>query len=233
MTFPMNTLEQRLADVKLRIRKAAERARRDPAEITLLAVTKVFPASVIRDAYTLGLRDFGENYVQEFEGKLPEVASLSEARFHLIGHLQTNKAKLAAELFDAVHSVDSERVARALAEHRPVDAQPIAALLEVDLTGLPGRAGVDEASLESLLRASAGLPGLHVLGLMTIPPAQHGAGAARPFFARLRSLRDRLEHASGWPLPELSMGMSDDFEAAVEEGATMIRVGRALFGERA
>jgi len=216
-----------LGDVRVRIARAAERAGRDTADVRLVAVTKGVAPPYIEAAIAAGVTDIGENRVQEARTKYARVRS--PVRWHLIGHLQTNKAALAAAIFDAVHSIDSGRVARALALHRQSDREPIAALVEVELTGQPGRFGVAEDEAESVVRAVVGLPGIHLTGLMTIAPMAHDPENARPCFARLRRLRDRLEQASGWPLPELSMGMSDDFDIAVEEGATMIRVGRAVF----
>lgn len=205
-----------------RIARAAERARRDPAEILLLAVTKVFPAEVIREAYDLGLREFGENYVQEFEGKAPQVADLAGARFHLIGHLQSNKAKKAAELFQVVQTVDSAKLARRLNEcERPLDI-----LLEVKLSAEEAKSGADPAELPDLIRAVCACPNLRLLGLMTMPPWSDDPEASRPYFRRLRGLAQ--QHG----LRELSMGMSHDLETAIEEGATCVRVGTALFGKR-
>jgi pyridoxal phosphate enzyme (YggS family) len=218
----MDTLEQRLAVVKLRMAQAAERARRDPAEITLLAVTKVFPASVIRAAYALGLRDFGENYVQEFETKMPEVADLGEARFHLIGHLQANKSRRAAEIFHAVQTVDSAKLARRLEE----TAKPLDIMLEVKVSAEQAKAGAAPEELPEVIAAVRGCAHLRLLGLMTMPPWSGDAEPSRPYFRRLRELAE--QHG----LRHLSMGMSHDFETAIEEGATFVRIGTALFGRR-
>jgi pyridoxal phosphate enzyme (YggS family) len=215
--------------VRSRISRAAERAGRAPTDVRFIAVTKGFGPSYVKAAVASGVFDIGENRVQEALAKRQEVSGVS---WHLLGHLQSNKAKPAAEFFDAIHSVDSERIARALATHRPLDAEPMAALIEVELTGISTRSGVPESAAEELLRGSAGLPGIHVLGLMTIAPPVDDPQDARAYFIRFRELRDRLEQSSGWALPELSMGMSSDFEVAVEEGATMVRVGRAIFGAR-
>lgn len=214
--------------VRARIARAAERAHRDPATVRLVAVTKGVDAPRIEAAIAAGITDIGENRVQEARRKQAEITA--HATWHLIGHLQSNKAAQAAVIFDAVHSLDSERVAHALAARRPVDREPIAALIEVELTGIAGRSGVRDDGAEALMRAIVGVPGIHLLGLMTIAPQVDDPELARPTFARLREVRDRLEQVCGWPLPELSMGMSDDFEVAVEEGATMVRVGRAIFG---
>ena len=210
---------------------AAERADRDPAGVRLVAVTKGTPASRVDEAIAAGASDIGENRVQEAETKQREVTGT--ARWHLIGHLQTNKAGRAAAMFDVVHSVDSRRVAEALAAHRPAGRDPLMVLVEVDLTGLPTRYGVAEADVEGLVHELVNVPSMHLMGLMTIAPQADDPEAARPYFARLRRLRDHVQHVSGWAMPELSMGMTDDFEIAIEEGATMVRVGRAIFADLA
>jgi pyridoxal phosphate enzyme (YggS family) len=214
-----------LAAVRERIARAADRADRDPAGILLLAVTKVFPAEVIREAYELGLREFGENYVQEFEGKAPLVQDLPGARFHLIGHLQSNKAKKAAELFQVVQTVDSEKLARRLND---LWSGPTACevMLEVKLSPEQAKEGADPAELPQLIRAVNACPNLRLLGLMTMPPWSEDPEASRPYFRKLRELA--REHG----LTQLSMGMSHDLETAIEEGATCVRVGTALFGKR-
>ena len=218
----MGTLRERLAAVRERITRAAERARRDPAEITLLAVTKVFPAAAIREAYELGLREFGENYVQELENKWPEVADLAGARFHLIGHLQSNKSKKAAELFQVIQTVDSPKLARRLNDAgRALDV-----MLEVKLSEEEAKSGADPAALAELIEAARGCGNLRLLGLMSMPPWTEDAEASRPYFRRLRELAEQ------YGLRQLSMGMSHDLEAAIEEGATCVRVGTALFGKR-
>jgi len=218
----METLADRLSEVRARIATAAARARRDPAQITLLAVTKVFPAQVIRDAYALGLREFGENYVQEFETKLPAVADLPGARFHLIGHLQTNKSRRAAEMFQCIQTVDSPKLARRLNE----SGNPLDVMLEVKLSPEEAKAGAPPEALPDLIAAVRACPNLRLLGLMTMPPWSDDPEQTRPYFRRLRELAER--HA----LTGLSMGMSHDLEAAIEEGATIIRIGTALFGKR-
>lgn len=218
----METLAGRLAAVRERIARAAERAHRDPAGILLLAVTKIFPASTIQEAYDLGLREFGENYVQEFEGKAPAVGSLPGARFHLIGHLQSNKSKKAAELFHAIQTVDSAKLARRLNEaDRALDV-----MIEVKLSEEDAKSGADPAELPSLIAAIRECSHLNLLGLMTMPPWSDDPEAARPYFRRLRELAE-LHRLSG-----LSMGMSHDIETAIEEGSTCVRVGTALFGKR-
>jgi len=217
--------------VRGRIAAAAARSGREPASVRLVAVTKGTPAKRVDEAIAAGATDVGENRVQEAEDKQPLVTGA--ARWHLIGHLQTNKAGRAAQLFDVVHSIDSRRVAAALAAHRPAGRDPLTVLVEVELTGLASRYGVAEADVEGLVHELVNVPSMHLMGLMTIAPQVEDPEAARPYFERLRRLRDHMQHVSGWALPELSMGMSDDFEVAIEEGATMVRVGRAIFGERA
>jgi pyridoxal phosphate enzyme (YggS family) len=218
----MDTLEQRLAEVRQRIARAADRAQRDAAQIMLLAVTKVFPAQVVRDAYALGLREFGENYVQEFEGKLPEVSDLAGARFHLIGHLQSNKSARAAEMFQCIQTVDSPKLARRLNE----SAKALDILLEVKLSPEQAKAGASPEQLPDLIAAVRECANLRLLGLMTMPPWSADQEQSRPYFRRLRELA--VQHG----LQHLSMGMSHDLEAAIEEGATIVRVGTALFGKR-
>jgi len=218
----MQELENRLSEVRKRIERAAERMRRDPAGITLLAVTKVFAAEVIQAAYDLGLREFGENYVQEFEGKAPVVGGLSGARFHLIGHLQSNKSNRAAELFQVIQTVDSPKLARRLdAAGRPLDV-----MIEVKLSDEDAKSGAGPADLPNLISEIRGCPNLRLLGFMTMPPWSDDPEAARPYFRRLHELSE--EHC----LPQLSMGMSHDLETAIEEGSTCVRVGTALFGQR-
>ncbi len=215
-------LEQRLADVKRRITQAAERVRRDPGQVTLVAVTKIFPATVIRDAYACGLREFGENYVQEFEGKLPALGDLHDARYHLIGHLQANKSRRAAEIFHSIQTVDSARLAQRLNE----SGRALDVMLEVKLSPEQAKAGAAPEELPALIAAARDCPNLRLLGLMTMPPWSEDQEQSRPYFRRLREL------AGQHGLPHLSMGMSNDFEAAIEEGATFVRVGTALFGRR-
>ena len=218
--FP--TLGDRLAAVRDRIQRAAERARRDPNGIVLLAVTKVFPAFAIREAYDLGLREFGENYVQEFEGKAPAVRALSGARYHLIGHLQSNKSTKAAELFEVIQTVDSAKLARRLQNAgRPLDV-----MLEVKLSTEPDKSGAAPEELAELITTVRRCSNLKLLGLMTMPPWSEDPEASRPYFRRLREL------AGQHGLEQLSMGMSGDLEAAIEEGSTCVRVGTALFGKR-
>lgn len=216
-------LNERYEVVEERIRAAARRAGRSREEITLVAVTKKFPAAVMREAYALGMRQFGENYVQEFAAKHPELADLEGATFHLIGHLQSNKAKVAAELFDVIETVDSPKLARRLdAFSRRMDV-----MLEVKLSGEEAKEGAAPEELPALIEALHGCPNLRLVGLMTMPPWSDDPERTRPYFRRLAALA--REHG----LDGLSMGMSHDLEAAIEEGSTHIRVGTALFGPRA
>ena len=205
-----------------RIGRACARAHRDPASVRLLAVTKIFGPEVIREAWEVGLREFGENYVQEMERKAPVVADLAGARFHLIGHLQSNKTKKAAQLFAAIDSLDSVKLASRLdAEGVPLDVT-----IEVKLSEEAAKTGADAGSLGDIVAAVRGSRNLTLRGLMTVPPWSEDAELSRPYFARLREL------AAAHGIPELSMGMSNDLEVAIEEGATWIRVGTALFGSR-
>jgi pyridoxal phosphate enzyme (YggS family) len=218
----LETLSERLDAVRGRIARAAQRARRNPSEINLLAVTKVFPSEAIREAYGLGLREFGENYVREFEGKAPEVRDLEGARFHLIGHLQSNKARKAADLFQVIQTVDSPKLAQRLNEA----GRRLEVMLEVKLSPEQAKSGADPGELMELIEAVRGCENLRLAGLMTMPPWSDDPEASRPYFRRLRELAGR------YGLAGLSMGMSHDLEAAIEEGATCVRVGTALFGER-
>lgn len=218
----IEALAERLAAVRTRIERAAERARRDPARILLLAVTKIFPAEAIQQAYNLGLREFGENYVQEFEGKAPVVAGLPGARFHLIGHLQSNKAGKASELFQVVQTVDSAKLARRLHDAgRRLDV-----MLEVKLSQEGTKSGVDPSAVPELIEAVRACENLRLRGLMTMPPWSEDPEAPRGCFRSLRELAER--HG----LDQLSMGMSNDLETAIEEGSTCVRIGTALFGPR-
>ena len=223
-------LAARLEAVRSRIAAAATRADRDPLDVRLIAVSKGIPAARVDEAIVAGVEDIGENRIQEAADKQRQVRNA--ARWHLIGHVQTNKAGRAAAIFDFVHSVDSRRVADALSAHIPPGRDPIGVLLEVELTGLPTRYGVAESDVEGLVQQLVNVPSIHLMGLMTIAPFTEDPEGARASFTRLRHIRDHMEHVTGWALPELSMGMTNDFEIAIEEGATMVRIGRAIFGER-
>lgn len=215
-------LREGLERVRERIDKAAARASLPAASITLLAVTKKFPASVIEEAYNLGLRDFGENYVQEFEDKAASVAGLAGARFHLIGHLQSNKVRKAVELFQVIQTVDSPKLAARLG----AAGVKLEVMIEVKLSSEDAKAGAAPESIGDIAAAIRQHPNLELTGLMTMPPSSEDAELSRPYFVRLREL------AAQHGLPKLSMGMSHDLEVAIEEGATCVRVGTALFGRR-
>jgi hypothetical protein len=222
--------------VRERIAGAARRARRPESEITLMAVTKTFPGERIGEAYAAGLRVFGENRVQEFAGKAAAVAGLEGAEFHLIGHLQSNKAAKAAELFHAVDALDSLRLARRLNEAASRVGRRLPVLLEINLGGEEQKSGLSESSAEweELLLAAPSLEHLEFRGVMAIPPYREDPEGVRPFFRKLREVRDKL---AARRLPHLgcsvlSMGMSHDFEIAIEEGSTCVRIGTAIFGTR-
>jgi hypothetical protein len=226
-------IAERVAAVRERIARAAERASRPPGDVTLVAVAKTHPQEAVRAAFAAGVRDFGENRVQEAEPKAAATADLAAAglRWHLVGHLQSNKARKAASLFGLVHSVDSLELGRRLARIGVEASRPVRALVQVDLAGEETKFGLPESELLSTLEALRGSEGLRVEGLMLLPPDLEPE-AARPFFRRLRALRDQAHAAGLLAGRELSMGMSHDFEAAIEEGATLVRVGTAIFGER-
>jgi PLP dependent protein len=218
----------RLQTVRERIDAATRRSRRDASSIRLVLASKMQPASAIRAAWRAGARDFGENYVQEAVSKRAELHDLADIRWHLIGHLQSNKARLAASAFALIHSVDSARLVNALAQAQ--SSPRVRALVEVNLGAEASKSGVPPDEVAHLLDASRDK--IEIAGLMTIPPPSARPELARPYFAALVEMRDRLAIETGITLSELSMGMSDDFEIAIEEGATIVRVGRAVFGER-
>ena len=222
-------IEERLAAVRRRIETAAARSGRPGSAVTLVAVSKTMPAAAIREAVSAGVKILGENRVQEAREKIEALPGAAE--WHLIGHLQTNKAKLAVGLFDCIHSLDSVRLAQELGRHAEEAGRPLRCLVEVNVGEEAQKSGVDAAEVRPLLEAARRLPHLSVQGLMTIPPFLPDPESVRPFFRRLRDLRDRLE-SEGWTLPDLSMGMSHDFEVAIEEGATLVRIGTAIFGSR-
>jgi pyridoxal phosphate enzyme (YggS family) len=223
----------RVAAVRERIARAAARAGRPAESVTLVAVSKTFPVSAVREAFLAGVADFGENKVQEAEGKVGELADLRERglRWHLVGHLQSNKAKKAGALFDLVHSLDGVSLGRRLHETGVERGKPVRVLVQVDLAGEETKFGLPEAELLPTLEALRGLEALRVEGLMILPPYDEDPEKSRAYFRRLRELRDRAQ-AAGLLGGQLSMGMSHDFETAIEEGATLVRVGTAIFGER-
>lgn len=214
--------------MRARVAGAERHAGRASGSVRLVLASKAQTPDAIRAAYLAGARDFGENYVQEAIAKQESLRALSEMRWHLIGHLQTNKAKLAAANFVLIHSLDSIRLAEALA--RAPAASQVATLIEVNLAMETSKSGVCRTEVERLIESAHDM--VDIRGLMTIPPPSEDARATRRYFAELRTLRDRLAASTGLALSELSMGMTDDFEIAIEEGATIVRVGRAVFGER-
>ncbi len=228
------SLRDRLADVCSRISSAANRSGRNAEEITLVAVSKTHPPQLICEAIEAGIIDFGENKVQEAEEKIPQIGRTS-ARWHLIGHLQSNKARKAVVLFNVIHSIDSPALAQRL-ERICVEAdrEELPVLIQVDLAHEAAKSGVTENELPTLVDTLKACRRLKLQGLMTLPPFYDNAEDTRPFFRKLRELRDELQTqgAFGDNRGELSMGMTHDFEIAIEEGATMVRVGTALFGER-
>ena len=229
----MTTISANLQAVLARIDAAARQSGRDPQDVVLLAVSKTWPAECVRDALAAGQRAFGENYVQEGVDK---VAALNDARalglqWHFIGPLQSNKTRLVAEHFDWVHSIDRLKIAERLAEQRPLSLPPLSVCLQVNVSGEATKSGVSLAEAPALARAIAGLPRLKLRGLMAIPEPLDDFAAQRLPFRRLHELYEQLR-ADGLALDTLSMGMSHDLEAAIAEGATMVRVGTAIFGER-
>lgn len=227
-------LGARLAQVRAQIDAAAIKCGRLPHEVTLIAISKTHPASLVREAIQLGATDIGENRVQEAEQKINEVGRTA-TRWHLVGHLQANKARRAVQLFDVIHSLDSlelaQRLDRLCEEERRSD---LSVLIQVDLGHEETKSGIDETELPQLIEELRELKHLRLAGLMTLPPFFDDPEQARPFFRRLRELRDDLAAQGAFDdqKGELSMGMTNDFEVAIEEGATMVRVGTAIFGNR-
>lgn len=227
-------ISDRLSAVRERIARAAARAGRPPSEVTLVGICKTFPSESVRAAAAAGLVDLGENRVQEAEAKIAATADLRPGlRWHLVGHLQKNKARKAAALFDRVHSLDDLELGRKLAAAAADLGRRLPVLVQVDLAGEATKSGCPESELFALLEGLRGLEALVVDGLMVLPPYLDEPGQVRPYFRRLRLLRDQARERGLLAGGELSMGMSHDFEVAVEEGATLVRVGTALFGERA
>jgi len=222
--------EKNLRHVRERIDAACNRAGRKTSEVEIIAVTKTHPPETVRAAAALGLRIFGESKIQEARVKIPE--SGGGLRWDLIGHLQSNKARDAVRLFDLIHSVDSLRLAEVLEKEASAAGKTQRVLLEVNVSGEKSKFGIAPEELETVLKSVNALPHLAVEGLMTMAPFAEDPEKARPYFHRLRELRDRTGRASAIPLPQLSMGMSGDFEIAIEEGATLVRIGTAIFGER-
>ena len=218
------------------ISRATKRTGRSPSDVVLMAVTKTHPPERIREAYHAGLRLFGENRVQEFAGKAPALADLRDAEWHMIGHLQTNKAAKAVELFGAVDSVDSLKLAEKLDAAAQKLNKKLPVLIEINVGGEAAKTGVaaDSPELNELLKAAPRFEALEFRGLMTVPPLTDDPGGARPYFRELRTLRDSVaaRKLAAIRMDVLSMGMSHDFEVAIEEGSTCVRVGTAIFGER-
>lgn len=229
----MEEIRKRIEQVRQRIAEAADRAGRDPEAVDIVAVTKTVPVSRIQEALDGGVRLLGENRVQEAWDKI-RLLSSPLVKWHMIGHLQTNKSKLAVELFDLIHSVDSLKLAASLDGYAAAIGKQMRVLIEVNLGEEPGKSGIPESDLLPLLQGCRSCAHLTVEGLMAIPPAFPDPREVRPFFRRLRELRDQaVDPDQGSHLRHLSMGMSNDFEVAVEEGATLVRIGTAIFGERA
>jgi pyridoxal phosphate enzyme (YggS family) len=230
------SIADNVAQVRERIARAAARVGRKADAITLMAVTKTVEPDRIREAYAAGLRVFGENRVQEFEGKSAALSELKDAEWHLIGHLQSNKAKKAAELFHAVDSVDSLRLAEKLNQSAADSNKKLQVLIEIKVGEEESKAGIplDSPELETLLQSAAKLENLQIRGLMTVPPFTQDPEGARQYFRLLRDLRDQIaaRKLPGIQMDVLSMGMSHDFEVAIEEGSTCVRVGSAIFGAR-
>jgi len=228
-----NDLPARLAAVRARIARAAGRARRDPSAIRLVAVSKTFPADAVRTAFDAGQIDFGENKVQEALDKMDRTADLP-IRWHLVGHLQSNKTKKAAARFDLIHSIDGPALLTKVDEAAAAAGRRIDLLVQVDLAGEATKFGAREGELSSMFEAARGCRAARVVGLMLLPPASEDVERSRPYFRRLRAVRERLlaQGVDASMLNELSMGMSHDFEVAIEEGATLVRVGTAIFGSR-
>jgi len=221
-----SSFENRLAYVEERIQRALLLAGRSRSDITLVAVSKKFSSENILIAYRSGLRHFGENYVQEFAEKRPQLGELQGATYHLIGHLQSNKARLATDLFDVIQTIDSPKLLRRLNEAASAQGRVLESLLEIKLSEEKSKSGVGPEAIPQILEAAVECRNVKVTGLMTIPPFSDNPEDSRPYFRRLADLGKQYE------LPKLSMGMSADFEVAIEEGATAIRVGTALFGKR-
>jgi pyridoxal phosphate enzyme (YggS family) len=208
------------------MQQAADRSGRLRSDVTLVAVSKKFSAATIREGYEAGLRDFGENYVQEFAAKRPELAGLADARFHLIGHLQSNKARDAGELFQVIHTIDSPKILQRLENAAAERNKAVEVFAEIKLSQEQNKTGAAPGDIPAILEAAAQCRHVRLTGLMTMPPWSDNPENSRPYFRQLAQL------ARQFHLPGLSMGMSADFEVAIEEGATLVRVGTALFGSR-
>ena len=230
------SIAENIAVIRERISRAAAKVGRNPDSVTLMGVSKTVDPERIKEAYAAGIRVFGENRVQEFAEKSSALAELKDAKWHLIGHLQSNKSNKAAELFQAIDSVDSLRLAERLNEAAKQSGKELAVLIEIKVGEEESKAGIplDSPELESLLLSAPKLENLHIRGLMTVPPFTEDPAGARPYFRLLRDLRDTIaaRELPGIAMDALSMGMSHDFEVAIEEGSTCVRVGSAIFGAR-
>lgn len=224
-------MAERIEAVEARIAAACARAGRAREDVQLIAVSKTHPPEAVCEAARAGLMIFGENKVQEARAKIPECPG--NLTWHLVGHLQRNKARLAVELFDVIHSVDSLRLLEAVHAAADDAGKTQKVLLEVNVSGEGTKFGLKPAEVPELLRSSGAFPRVEIRGLMTMPPFYEELENVRPFFRQLRELRDAWQRETGFALSELSMGMSHDFEVAIEEGANWVRVGTAIFGERA
>ena len=225
----MDEIRERVAAVRRRIEGAAKRSGRSASAVTLVAVSKTAPVEAVREAVAAGATILGENRVQEAHDKIEALAGAAE--WHLIGHLQTNKVKLAVGLFERIHSLDSIRLAHEIERHAGDAGRQVRCLVQVNVGDEAQKNGASEDEVRPLLEATNGMPHILVEGLMAIPPFLSDPEAVRPYFRRLRVLRDDLA-SDGFSLPDLSMGMTQDFEVAIEEGATLVRVGTAIFGPR-
>ena len=230
MTASAEAVRSALDAVRARIDAAARRAGRDPATVALLAVSKTHGPEAVRAAYARGQRDFGENYVQELLPKAAALADLAELRWHFIGHLQTNKCRDVAGLVATVQSVDSERLVRELGRRATAAGRTVGILIQVNVAREAQKSGCEVEALPTIIAAALETPGVALRGLMTVPPAADDAGESRRWFDALRALRD--EHGGAALLPELSMGMTHDMDEAIAAGATVVRVGTAIFGAR-
>lgn len=229
----MTSIAHNLESVRARIRSACWRCERDPLSVLLIGVTKTVPAPIIREAVSAGLSVFGENYIQEARAKMQLLSDLP-ITWHFIGHLQSNKARVAAEAFDWIHTLDRASLARELDRQAQRQGRRVPVLLQVNVGEEDSKSGARIEELEGLFKEVAALDGVAVRGLMALPPYEEDPERVRPHFREMRELLDRLRQRSSHPeeLTELSMGMSHDFEVAIEEGSTMVRVGTALFGSR-
>jgi pyridoxal phosphate enzyme (YggS family) len=225
-----STVARNVEAVRERVERAATRAGRQPSDITIVGISKTFPVERIREAFELGIRHFGENRVQEWETKAPLVEGL-DAKWHLVGHLQRNKAARAIRLFHLIDSLDSLPLAEKL-NHTAGEGRRLPVLIEVRLDPTAKKLGCDPSELSRLAEGVLLMPHLELRGLMTLPPMTPDPEGARPIFRRLREMRDAVSQRLDCPLAELSMGMSRDFDIAIEEGATQVRLGTALFGDR-